>query len=179
VYLERHLARLPGTRVLVPLCGKSEDLAYLAGHGREVIGIELVEDAVRAFFTEHGLTPAITRRGELAIYRTETITLIAGDVFAVAPETVGAIDAVYDRAALIALPPDARRAYVDHVRALAPAARGLLISLEHGGGGGPPYTVQEAELRALYAEVEHLETHPEASGRFGEGALERCFAIRL
>jgi thiopurine S-methyltransferase len=178
-FLTRHLARIPGGRVLVPMCGKSEDLAYLAGQGREVVGIELVEDAVRSFFTEHAITPTITRRGELAIYRASSLTLIAGDLFAVAPETVGTIDAIYDRAALIALPAALRRRYVEHVRTLAPATRGLLITLEHAGDGGPPFSVPEPEVRTLYAELEHLETQPDSTGRFGEGAVERCFAIRL
>jgi len=38
------------TRVLVPLCGKSLDLIWLADQGFEVLGIELAEKAVEDFF---------------------------------------------------------------------------------------------------------------------------------
>ncbi|MBL9037808.1 MAG: hypothetical protein JNG84_04760, partial [Archangium sp.] len=65
-WLARHHAELGHTqRVLVPLCGKSEDLAYLAALGHQVVGVELVELAARAFFTEHSLTPTESRRGQL------------------------------------------------------------------------------------------------------------------
>ena len=182
--LAQHAARLPGPRVLVPLCGKSEDLAYLASLGHEVVGIELVEDAVRAFFAEHAITPTITRRGELAIYAAEAITLIAGDLFAVTPADVGPISAIYDRAALIALPPDLRRRYVEHLRALtSPGTPALLITLEYPQDqlAGPPFAVMEAEVRARYAGVELLAERP-ATGRVAEqgvSPLERCFAVTL
>jgi hypothetical protein len=68
-FLQEHVAKLGASRqVLVPLCGKSEDLAFLAARGHAVVGVELVEDAVRAFFSEHGLTPAVTARGGFTAY---------------------------------------------------------------------------------------------------------------
>ena len=42
--------RAAGRRVLVPLCGKTPDLAWLARLGNEVVGIELAEIAVETFF---------------------------------------------------------------------------------------------------------------------------------
>lgn len=185
-YLERHASRLDGcARVLVPLCGKAEDLAFLAGRGHEVIGVELVEDAVRAFFAEHGATPEIRARGSLTEYTAGTITLLAGDVFAVTPEHVGHVDALYDRAALIALPPEMRARYVPHVRKLlAPGARGLLVTLEYAQqlAEGPPFAVLEDEVRALWAHasVELVDEGPDPRVREGmPPAVERCFALRL
>ena len=43
-----------GTRVFVPLCGKSLDMRYLVSLGHEVVGIDLSEDAIDAFFSEGG-----------------------------------------------------------------------------------------------------------------------------
>src|SRR5215510_3121795 len=84
--LERHIGRLAGRRrVLVPLCGKAEVLAFLAAHGHEVIGIELVEQAVREFFADHALTPSIVPRGPLVAYTAPPVTLLSGDFFATTP----------------------------------------------------------------------------------------------
>jgi thiopurine S-methyltransferase len=141
-------------RILVPLCGKTEDLAYLAGHGHAVVGIELVEDAVRQFFSEHGTIPAITSADALTFYTAGPITIIAGDFFATTPARVGPIDGIFDRAALVALPPDLRERYVAHLHVLAPRARReLLVSLDYppGAAEGPPFSVDEAEIRSRYA----------------------------
>lgn len=185
-HLVAHAARLSG-RVLVPLCGKAEDLAYLASRGHQVIGVELVEDAVAAFFAEHGLTPAVdepwsdtTHRA----YRYGAITLIAGDWFSVTREMVGAVDSIYDRAALVAMPPERRIAYVAKVRELVPpSTRGLLVSLAYPQEAfeGPPFSVEDNEVRAHYTQVEKLDEHA-AMGRIGEaniGAVERCYAITI
>jgi thiopurine S-methyltransferase len=204
--LERHAAQLAGCRrVLVPLCGKTEDLAFLAARGHDVIGIELAEQAVRAFFVEHGLAPSIATRGPFTAYqagdpvgddasdgrdgarRPGSITLLAGDLFAATRDLLGPIDAVYDRAALIALPAELRTRYVALLRALVPAgAPSLVVTLEYDQGAmtGPPFAVLESELRTLYAgaAIELLEERPDTSGgkcaQSGVSATERCFAIR-
>ena len=186
--LERHLARL-GTarRVLVPLCGKAEDLAFLAAHGHQVIGVELVEDAVRAFFAEHDLTPEVSARGPFTAYTAGAITLLAGDIFATTPELLGPVDALYDRAALIALPPEVRPRYVAHLRGLLPAgARGLVISLEYpeDAMSGPPFSVREPEVRQLFAglDLELLEAGPARGGKCAERGLAatvKCFHFEV
>lgn len=182
-FLAQFLAHLPGHRVLVPLCGKAEDLAFLAAQGRHVVGIELVEDAVRAFFSEHGATPTIERRGDLAIYTAAEIQVIAGDVFAVSRADVGAIDALYDRAALVALPPDLRPRYVSHLRTLAPAAAGLLVTIEYPQDlmSGPPFSVPQPEVHTYYPSAELLAEGELRSGRAAElgVARERCYRIAL
>lgn len=179
--LTRHAGRIADRRrVLVPLCGKAEDLAFLAARDHEVIGIELVENAVSAFFTEHGTTPTIVRRGPIAIYTAGAITLIAGDLFTVTEADVGAIDAIYDRAALIALPPDLRRRYVDHLHTLVPSrTRSLLITLEYPQDKheGPPFSVPEAEVRALFTSADLIDERP-ATGPLANAGLsptERCY----
>lgn len=181
-YLERHADKLAGRhRVLVPLCGKSEDLAFLASRGHGVVGIELVEDAVRAFFTEHDAAPRVTSRGSLVEYTYDPITVLAGDFFAADSATVGAVDAIYDRAALVALPAEVRPRYVAHLRSLAaPGAIVLVVTVEvlDAALTGPPFTVLEDELRALYAgaAIEFLDEGPARDGR---PMMERCFAVTL
>jgi thiopurine S-methyltransferase len=185
--LERHRARLAGCRrVLVPLCGKAEDIAFLAAHGHEVVGIELVEQAVREFFADHALTPSIAQRGPFVAYTAPSITLLAGDFFTATTELVGPVEALYDRAALVALPAELRPRYVQHLRALLPAtAPGLIITLEYeqSRAAGPPFAVLEPELRALYTgrSLELLEERPGDVARCTEAGVpvtQRCFALR-
>ncbi len=184
-FLTAHATRLTGTRVLVPLCGKTEDLAFLASRGHEVIGVELVEDAVQAFFAEHGLQPNVEPRGPLTSYRAAGITIFAGDFFAVTPDHVGTIDAVYDRAALIALPPDLRTRYIAHLKALAPAATPvLLVTLTYPQDKyeGPPFSVDEAEVRRHYATAEVLDERVSSHGRLAAAGVhpaERIYAATL
>jgi thiopurine S-methyltransferase len=187
-YLTAHAARLAGARrVLVPLCGKTEDLAFLA-RTHEVVGVELAAQAVEAFFAEHGLAPTIERRGAFEAYRAGAITILVGDVLATTAEVVGPVDALYDRAALIALPPEVRVAYARQVRGLISAgATGLVVTLEYDQTrmSGPPFSVPEAEVRALYPglAVEQLDEGPARSGgkcaETGTTAIERCFAVRF
>ena len=181
-FLSRHKATLTG-RVLVPLCGKSEDLAFLAAQGHEVVGIELVESAVTEFFTDHEIIPTITRTGDLAIYACGGITIICGDFFKVTRDLVGRIDSIYDRAAMIALPNDMRRQYVHHLRELTPHARRiLLVTIEYPNDRGqrPPFAVLEPEVRAQYANtpVEVIDQGGIDDERFVDG-MERCYSIDL
>ncbi|MEO8700463.1 MAG: thiopurine S-methyltransferase [Kofleriaceae bacterium] len=179
-YLEHHVARLgERRRVLVPMCGKSYDLAFLAAQGHTVIGIELVEDAVRAFFDERMITPAVERRDLHAEYTAGPITIFAGDLFAITREHVGAVDALYDRAAIVALPPELRPSYAAHIRSLlAPASPALVVSLEYPDGvkQPPPFSVPDAELASLYGAGELLEQGPDLRI---PGGIERCFFITL
>ena len=142
-----------GSRVLVPLCGKSHDLEWLATAGFEVLGIELSEVAAATFFTEHGLTPTVDNHGPFRRYRSGKITILCGDMMQASRTVVESCAAVYDRAALIALPPEMRRDYVQVLRALLPnGARGLLICVDYDAASvqPPPFVVDAAELMVLY-----------------------------
>ena len=117
--LVAHLGGLAPTRVLVPLCGKSLDLAWLSSQGHEVIGIELSEIAVRAFFAEHALPVSESRRGAFTAFSSGTVTILLGDFFDLRPEDLGGtIGALYDRAALIALPAEMRARYARKITEL-------------------------------------------------------------
>lgn len=184
-FLQRYIDLLGRSRrVLVPLCGKAEDLAYLAAKGHEVVGVEQVRDAVEAFFKEHGLTPRVSKRGAFEHFTEGPLTLMVGDFFALTTEDTGPLNALYDRAAIIALPPELRGPYVHRVRTLLPkSSPGLIVTLEYPPGTqpGPPFSVPEAELRAHYegSELELIQTQPwTAKGNAGGSGHERCFSFQ-
>ena len=140
-------------RVLVPLCGKSRDLLWLAGQGFQVVGLELSPIAVAAFFDEQGITPTRNQVGAFEMWSCADITILCGDVFALDTSQLGPIHAVYDRAALIALPEVLRRRYAHHLSTFLPAGCPvLLVTVEYPQAqmSGPPFCVLEAEVRALY-----------------------------
>ena len=142
-----------GTRVLVPLCGKTLDLVWLASREYRVLGVELSRRAVEALFADNGLHPTVTDSPGWRRYRVDEIEVWCGDFFDMTPELLDDIGAVYDRAALIALPPAQRAHYADHLDALLPAAvPRLLVTLEYDQGlrPGPPFSVSAQEVEALF-----------------------------
>lgn len=146
--------QLPASaQVFVPLAGKSHDMAWLAAQGHRVLGVELSQAAVEAFFAEHGLQPQRHDSRHGIHYSAANIELICGDVFALDEAALAGCAAVFDRAALIALPAQMRQRYVDELYARLPAGcRGLLITLEYPQAqkAGPPFSVEEDEIRASY-----------------------------
>lgn len=162
-----------GSRVLVPLCGKSVDLLWLARAGYDVIGIELVEAAVQAFFTEQNITYTIKQhrqnlnikcyQGQVA---EQTIELWRADIFALSATDIGAIDGVYDRAALIALPVDIRPNYSAQISKLSKYAPQLLITLNYDQSkkDGPPFSISQEQLKQYYdADYEIFELESQLS----------------
>jgi len=174
----------PAGRVLVPLCGKTEDMAYLASLGHEVVGIELAEPAVEAFFREHDLSPTSARRGALVERSAGGITLLQGDFFDTRPEDVGAVTALYDRAAIVALPPELRPRYAAHLSTLVGDDKaGLVIAFEYPQEKmeGPPFSVSEAELRRYFPSVKRLAERPTdgpQSRGSGISMVERLYAVK-
>ena len=101
--------------VFVPLCGKSLDMVWLAERGHRVIGIELSEVAIDEFFKGQNLTPETRQIGFLRLKSAGPYKLYCGDYFAMSPELLDGTRTIYDRAALIALPPEMRRSYTAHL----------------------------------------------------------------
>lgn len=154
--LLRHFAVLglrPGARLLLPLCGKTLDIDWLLARGHEVVGSELSPIAVTALFERAGLTPSIEQLGALQRWRADRLEIWVGDHFQIGHRQLGAVDAVYDRAALIALPGQMRPAYAAQLIRLAGDAPQLLVTLEYDQAcvEGPPFSVTDDELRTLYA----------------------------
>ncbi|MBA3930957.1 MAG: thiopurine S-methyltransferase [Xanthomonas sp.] len=155
--LQKHWPSLQlpeGSRVLVPLCGKSLDMHWLAAQGHRVLGVELSPLAVTQFFEEAGLEPVRTTSHYGEHFSAGPVEIILGDAFGLDPALLADVAGVYDRAALIALPPDLRLRYRDTVYAALPAGcQGLLITLEYPQEekAGPPFSVAQAEVEALFA----------------------------
>jgi thiopurine S-methyltransferase len=179
------LGAAPGSTVFVPLAGKSLDMVWLAAQGHRVLGVELSPLAVNQFFDEHRLQPDVVETRYGLHHRAGGIELILGDAFALDAAALAACTAVFDRAALIALPAELRARYVDALYAHLPAGcHGLLITLEYPQQekDGPPFCVTEAEVRERYGrdwDVSLLERRDILAGQQGfidEGvtALDTC-----
>lgn len=142
-----------GAHVLVPLCGKSRDMVWLAGKGHAVSGVELSEIAITSFFDAQSLTPRITTDGAFTRYAAGPYSLFKGDMFAFDPGHERPIAACYDRAALVALPADLRKKYAATLARIMPAgSKTLLIALDYPAGeiDGPPFAVTPAEIDDLF-----------------------------
>jgi thiopurine S-methyltransferase len=171
----------PGDRVLVPLCGKSLDMLWLLDQGYRVTGVEISRIAAEAFFAENSLVPAIDQAGEFIRYRCDALDILCGDFFTLDRDTAGDIDAVYDRASLIALPPAMRAAYARHLASLLePGTSCLLITLDYNQRqmDGPPFAVTGEEITSLYADTFAIgqlcsEDVLDGNGRFRDAGVTR------
>lgn len=156
VLLQRYFTSLnlkKGSRIFVPLCGKSIDMLWLVQQGYEVIGVELSEKACEAFFKDNHLSVNTTQIDSFVVFQSNKITLFCGDFFELNKELLGTIDAVYDRAALIALPSDLRSQYVNHLINLIEKGSSLFLittAYNQNSMQGPPFSVDEPEVRALF-----------------------------
>lgn len=142
----------PGSAVLVPFCGKSVDMAWLAERELAVTGVELSRKAIEAFFAEQGLAYRVESGGAFEVYRASDrpITLYGGDFFDVRG---GPFDALFDRGALVALPPADRPRYVQRLQSLLkPDAFRLVVTLEYDQSRveGPPFSVLPGEVQGYW-----------------------------
>lgn len=152
------LSLKPGARVFVPLCGKSLDLIWLAEQGYEVTGIELSPLAVKAFFAENHLNVEKTTIGGIECWQSGKIRLFCGNFFSLTSEILGHVDAVFDRASLVALPRAMRQDYAARLTEITQSALKLLVTLEYEQEkmDGPPFSVSEDEVKALYQANYHV-----------------------
>lgn len=162
-------------RVLVPMCGKSTDMKWLADQGNQVVGVELSDLAVEAFFAEQALDYTV-QDGELRIYQAveSGITIYCGNVFDL--QSIQC-DAHYDRGALVAMPDEVRQAYAAHVSSLlVPDAEQLVISLEYDDtvAVGPPFSVSDEEVLSYWSDLKCIDAHDDianAPPKFIEAGL--------
>jgi len=143
----------PHQGVFVPLCGKSRDLLWLRAQGHPALGVEISPIAVRDFFKENNLDPRVSQQGPFECWEADGLTILCGDFFSLIQDTLRGMGTVFDRASLIALPPDMRPRYAEHLKAIIPAnAVILLVTLDYPQAdmAGPPFSVEEAEVRRLY-----------------------------
>jgi thiopurine S-methyltransferase len=146
--------------VFVPLCGKSLDLAWLRDRGIQVIGVELSTVAVESLFLEQGILARRTPDEILERFESHGLRVLRGDIFNLSSESLGSVTAVYERASLIALPPQARVHYVEHLTTLTqPGTKTLLLTVEYDQHqtNGPPFSVSRAEVQELYGRHHAIE----------------------
>jgi thiopurine S-methyltransferase len=162
--LERYWSRLavePPAAVFVPLCGKSRDLDWLAARGHSVIGCELSRLAVESWFADNALHPEVTEVGPFLRYRAGAVEIWCGDYFRLEADQLADAEAVYDRAALVALPPDLRERYTAHLRQLFPRPVPMfLIAFDYPQHEmeGPPFAVSADEVTEHFDSTHRIET---------------------
>jgi thiopurine S-methyltransferase len=159
--VDRHLERFwpdlgleVASRAFVPLCGKSLDVLWLHAQGHAVSGVELSGVALESFCMEHGIASRRRILDDFDIYEAEHLRLFRGDLFALTPELLGCMSAVYDRAALISWKPELRARYVDRMTALtSPGTQTLLVTMEYEQAqmNGPPFSVSADDVERLYS----------------------------
>jgi thiopurine S-methyltransferase len=153
-FLVEHADRLGSPkRVFVPLCGKTRDMAFLASRGAEVVGVDVSELAAEQFFAESSLVAERSKSGPFEAFAAGGVTILVGDVFAVDPSSVGLFDAIYDRAALVALDPAERARYASLLASLlGPGSKLLLVNFDYDQTkmAGPPYAVSDATVLELF-----------------------------
>ncbi len=157
-----------GSRIFLPLCGKTLDFSWLLASGYRVAGAELSEIAIRELFKELGVEPIISKIGNLELYTAKNIEIFVGNIFDVTAQLLGQVDAVYDRAALVALPLAMREKYTSHLIKITDIAPQLLITYEYNQQliDGPPFSITEEEVKQHYANAYELKSvdHKEIVG---------------
>jgi thiopurine S-methyltransferase len=184
-FLKQFWRAKKGARVFVPLCGKTLDMKWLIDQGHFVVGVDLSEFACEGFFREHGIAFEKKAVGAFTQFESERCILWVGDFFQLTPAMIGPVAAVYDRAALIALPPELRKKYAAHIKNLIkdevykPGFEFLQIVLMRTpqDSDGPPFSVRFEEVESHYRDIfetEKLVQEP-TEGRVPPGSiLEEC-----
>lgn len=150
---EFQLAR--DSKVFVPLCGKSVDTQWLRQQGHAVVGVELSEIAAQAFFRENGYTAAISSHDKFRQYEANNIRILCGDFFDLQRDDLAGVSAVYDRAAMVALPAEMRLSYAHHLLNILPSkSKILLITFDYPQAEmpGPPFAFAATEVETLFSE---------------------------
>jgi thiopurine S-methyltransferase len=153
------LGLAPGSRVFVPLCGKTLDIHWLMAEGYNVVGVELSRLAVEQLFAELGIEPVVfSPSPEIVVFEGPHIKIFVADFFALTHALLGPVDAVYDRAALVALPEEMRIRYTRHVMEISCSAEQFLICVEYDQSrlSGPPYAVMAHDVEQYYGQVYNI-----------------------
>lgn len=159
--LVKHFSQMnvgEGKRVFVPLCGKTLDVGWFLQQGKSVVGVELSEKAIEELFQQLGLEPSIMEHDGFKKYSAPKIDICVGDFFAMTADDFGPVDVIYDRAALIAMPPEMRNRYTAHLVNVTAAAPQFLITLEYDEAlhQGPPFCVPQTTVEDHYEAQYHI-----------------------
>lgn len=172
------------SRVFLPLCGKTLDIAWLLSQGYRVAGAELVEMAIEQLFEELEVEPEISDIGNVRQYSAPNLDIFVGNIFDVSGDMLGSVDAVYDRAALVALPEDVRHRYTAHLTQITERSPQLLVTFEYDQSlmNGPPFSIDAAEVKQHYGDrydVSLLASNNVSGGLKGlHAARERVWLLK-
>ena len=150
----KELSLQKGSRVLLPLCGKTLDIPWLLSKGYRVAGAELSKIAIEQLFAELGVEPKISGVDKAQHYSAKNIDIFVGDIFHLSGKKLGPVDAIYDRAALVALPQEMRNRYTAHLTKITEKAPQLLICYEYDQNvmEGPPFSISNEEVNQHYGD---------------------------
>jgi thiopurine S-methyltransferase len=173
----KQLSLVNGSRVFLPLCGKTLDIPWLLSNGYRVVGVELSKIAIDQLFMGLGVEPKISGVGEVDRYSAQNIDIFVGDIFHLSSKMLGLVDAIYDRAALVALPEEMRNRYTAHLMEITDKAPQLLICYEYDQNlmEGPPFSISNEEVNQHYRGSYHLTPIESANvpgGVKGKGAAK-------
>jgi thiopurine S-methyltransferase len=147
-------------QVFVPLCGKSQDMVWLCERGHAVLGVELSPVAVNDFFTEQTISFSTQNRDGFQIFSGDGIQIFCGDFFDLKPEHLAQTRAIFDRAALVALPPHLQIRYAQHLLAILPQRPPILLMVfeyDQHEMAGPPFSITEQRVRELFGAAYKIE----------------------
>ena len=170
------LSLAKGSRVFVPLCGKTLDIFWLLSNGYRVAGAELSQIAIEQLFMDLGLQPEISTVGEVERWSANHLDIFVGDIFALSRKILGPVDAIYDRAALVAFPAEMRNRYAAHLTEITGKAPQLVICYDYDQSlmEGPPFSIRNEEVHRHYAD--HYEVTLMASTDVSGGLKGKCAA---
>lgn len=146
------------SRIFVPLCGNSIDIVWLLSQGYKVVGIDLSEIAIRQLFQELSVEAKASPIAKLTHYAATDIDIFVGNIFDLSKDLIGTVDAIYDRAALVALPEDMRREYRAHLLEITARAPQLLLTFSYDQNlmDGPPFSIDKEKVHQHYQENYNL-----------------------
>lgn len=130
------------------------DMLWLLEQGHSITGVELNKGAVGAFFDENAIPHTQQVQDGFDVYSNDDLSIYAGDFFTLKKEQLDHIKLVFDRAALIALPPAMRQDYAAKMADILPVGcKMFLITMVYDESemSGPPFSVKDDEVYRLFS----------------------------
>ena len=140
-------------RVLVPLCGRSMDMKWIAEQGCQVIGVEVSQKALQDFMDRWDEEFTTDSSHGFTIYKSPSIELWQGDFMKIPESKIKPVDAIYDKAAIVALRKDMRSKYAKKLLKLCHANTQILLQTfeyKQDEMNGPPFSVDGEEISRLF-----------------------------
>jgi len=195
--------------ILLPLCGKTIDLQWLLSAGHQcVVGVEGIQQGIeelrdemlndlRCISVSPGLIWTTASEGKEWFHTNASsntnsieepkgdasISIVCTDFFEISPTTFGVqspcFAAVYDRGAIVAVPPQSRHQYVDVIDSLLiPGGQILMVTVDSGRDSGPPFPVTPGVVEELFSTRDYsTQLLDEYNSDFGAGSKGYVFLL--